>query len=107
MEKLNELMKHIKKRPGMYVGDKSLTKLGWFFEGYVMCAKEIGDDSYIIFDEFRDFVEKKYRISEYKTTSKKSYVEIIMLFEWSEERALDKFFELYEEFVTIKGFSIE
>lgn len=107
MEKLNELMKHIKKRPGMYVGSKSLTRLGWFFEGYVMCAKEIGDDSYIIFDEFRDFVEKKYRVSEYKTAIPKSYVDVIMLFERSEESGVDTFFELYEQFAKSKRFSID
>lgn len=104
MEKLNEVMVQIKKRPGMFLGKKSLERLSWYLEGYELCRNSAGEGEFKFSEEFQKFVEEKYKIKSYNLKGRISYVKIIMFFSFAqcECTALDRFFELYDEFMEIK-----
>ncbi len=106
MKNFVEIMEGIRKRPGMYTGEKSLRKLSWYLEGYTFCRNEMDEEEFTFIEEFQEFVEKKYRMDEYNIDFTKSYVDIISLF-YGDYRAVDKFFELYDEFMEIKGIELE
>ncbi len=103
MKKLNELMTLIRERTGLHLGEKSLKKLGWFIEGYVYARNSMDEEEFKFIEEFQEFVEKKYEMSKYNSDIKKSYVEIIKFHTQCDEKGVDKFFELYDEFLANKG----
>ncbi len=100
---LSVYMGHIKKRPALYLGEKSLKKLGSFLEGYVTCRNEFDSEKYTYIEEFEEFVKKKYEKYLTKLKTQKSYVDIIRFMSMSEESALELFFELFEEFSKTRG----
>lgn len=102
MEKFNEMMVQIKKRPGMYIGKKSLKRLGWYLEGYELCRNSVGEDEFKFSEEFQDFVVRKYKLEKYTEPVRLSYIEIIMLFTQCECTSVDEFFKLYDEFMEIR-----
>lgn len=103
MEKLNEIITLIKKRPEMYLGKKSLVNLNWYLEGYSASRNYVEDTEFRFLEEFQKFVEEKYEIHKYNLRFKKSYVEILNFFIWKEELAFNEFFRLYDEFAKLKN----
>ena len=100
MEKHDEILLKIKERPSLYLGKKSLTLLHVFLGGYDTCYYDYFEKTAkTSFDGFEEFIRAKYNAS-------KSY------FNWAgnilnntktEEEAFDKFFELYDEFLSQKS----
>ncbi len=105
IKNLNKLIEHLEKRPAMYLSDKSLKKLGLFLEGYAVCRNELDEKNFTELEEFQTFVEEEYK--EYLTNLKtqKSYVEIISLFSFGDESALQQFFVLFEKFTKTREIS--
>ena len=97
MDKLYELLKEIKKRPGLYLGRASLERLYAFINGYKH------QDSYSAvqtdcLDGFQKYVEKTYNIH-----TDHNWASIIQFFSITEEEAFDKFYELLDEFTSSKN----
>ncbi|MBW4572390.1 MAG: hypothetical protein KME31_31710 [Tolypothrix carrinoi HA7290-LM1] len=93
---LYELLGRMKKRPGMYLGDNSITRLDMYLRGYTQARTEVGldpTDEEIEFEGFQKWVQEKYEIK-----SNQSWAKIILFFSMDEHEALERFFELYEEY---------
>ncbi|MEH2008284.1 hypothetical protein [Nostoc sp.] len=97
---LYELLGSIKKRPGMYLGNNSITKLDMLLRGYSLAQREVGlplTYQEREFDGFKSWIEEKYGIN-----SGQSWSKIILFYSVDEHEALQKFFELFEEYLNRK-----
>jgi hypothetical protein len=93
---LYELIGRMKKRPGMYLGDNSITRLDMLLRGYTLARREAGlvpTDEEKEFEGFQKWIQEKYGIN-----SGQSWSKIILFYSIDEHEALERFFELYEEY---------
>ena len=87
----------LKRRPGMYLGEKSLTSLYHFYNGYSFaCFVNKNDDNFgiIIPEGFNDWIAGKTNHKE----STSGWCHMILASVDSEATAFDRFFELLEEY---------
>lgn len=93
----NEILSNIKKRPGMYLGRSSITRLDMLLRGYSLARREVGvppTEPEREFEGFQSWIEEKYGIN-----SGQSWSKIILFYSVDEHDALHKFFELFEEYL--------
>ncbi len=93
---LYEFLGSIKKRPGMYLGTPSITRLDMLLRGYILARREAGLDpteEEIEFEGFQKWIQEKYAIN-----SGKSWSKIILFYSIDDYEALQRFFELFEEY---------
>ena len=93
MKNFNELIKEIKVRPGIYLGEKSLSKLKSFLDGYFVAS---GDYTYGN-KNFFEYLKVNYPKAITKTWY--GWEQVILAHSSSQEEAFDKFFVLYEDFL--------
>ncbi|MEH2436545.1 MAG: hypothetical protein V7K25_20260 [Nostoc sp.] len=94
---LSELLGRIKKSPGMFLGTASITKFDMYLRGYILAKRELGlalTNQEREFEGFQSWVKEKYEIN-----SGQSWAKIILFYSIDEYEALQKFFELYEEYL--------
>jgi hypothetical protein len=96
MNTLRELLIEIKRRPGMYIGHQSLTRLSSFIGGWLFGKVEVPDAD--ILNGFQDWIAIKYHI-----TSSHGWDDIILFFELDERSAFDRFWILFDEYLLISG----
>lgn len=92
-----ELLGSIKKRPGMYLGTGSITRLDMLLRGYSLAQREVGippNEHEREFEDFQSWIQRKYGIN-----SGQSWAKIILFYSIDEKEALVKFFELFEEYL--------
>lgn len=93
----NELLGSIKKRPGMYLGTSSIARLDMLLRGYSLARREAGiapTQQEKEFEGFQSWIQEKYDIK-----SGQSWAKIILFYSVDEYEALEKFFEVYEEYL--------
>ncbi|MDF9825359.1 hypothetical protein M2475_001814 [Breznakia sp. PF5-3] len=89
LNRLVDLLKKIKERPGMYLGEKSLTGLSWFLTGYILSEIEIYEntDSCYVVGSFEKFLNDKHNYKD------KRWDKIISFIEPTEMPAFDFFYK--------------
>ena len=95
-EYLYNLLERIKQRPGMYLGHCSITRLNMLLVGYSQARMELGlprTAQEQEFDQFQEWIQNKYNISE-----SQGWDSIILLNSIDEKEAFYKFFQLFDEF---------
>lgn len=93
----SQLLGSIRKRPGMYLGTSSITRLDMILRGYSLARREVGippTEEESEFEDFQAWIQKRYGIN-----SGQSWAKIILFFSMDEHEALERFFELFEEFL--------
>jgi hypothetical protein len=92
-------MEDFRKRTAMYLGDKKISTLKSFFDGYFYATwtNNIEVDDKIKFGEFHDWVARQCNWGESTTGWSRIILEEC---NGDEELAIDKFFELYDTFKT-------
>ena len=98
MHDLYTLVKKIKKAPSMYLGQHSIICLQAFLSGYSVAKHELGGqptEQEQDFREFPEWIQKKFNIQ-----TSQSWASIILFYSEDERKALDKFFQLFEEFLS-------
>lgn len=90
--RLIELLKNIKKRPGIYLGRKSLLFLQHFFYGYQNCLYDLEGEFYHL-TGFQEYIEDIYDIHGFN-----NWASIIQLNCTTDEEAFDKFYQHLDEF---------
>ncbi|AFY41198.1 hypothetical protein [Nostoc sp. PCC 7107] len=93
----DEILKGVKKRPGMFLGSSSITKLDMVLRGASLARREAGvapTKSEKSFEGFQSWIQEKYGIK-----TGQSWAKIILFYSIDEYEALQKFFELYEEYI--------
>ena len=93
----NELLGSVKKRPGMYLGTGSITRLDMLLRGCSLARREVDVEPTKAegeFEGFQSWIQEKYGIK-----SNQSWAKIILFYSMDETEALERFFELYEEYL--------
>lgn len=101
MNKLYGNLQEIKKRPGLYLEEKSLSRLDSFILGYCKCESDLGIEKNILFDGFQEFVQEKYGIKSHSAS------QIISFYSISKSDAFDKFYSLLDEFLQLHPENLE
>lgn len=97
MHDLYTLIQKIKKAPSMYLGRHSIICLQAFLSGYSVAKHELGEQPTKQDSDFREFPEwirKRFNVQ-----TSQSWANIILFYCEDETKALDKFFELLDEFI--------
>lgn len=97
MTNLYQLLNKIKKAPAMYLGRHSIICLQAFLSGYSVAQYELGEQPTpqdLDFREFPEWIRKKFNVQ-----TSQSWANIILFYSEDESKALDRFFELLEEFM--------
>ncbi len=96
-KKIYDLLMDIRKRPGVYLGQKSLTLLHSFLGGYIVRLAEEGyTDVYL--RGFQNYISNRFNIQ-----SAHSWAHIIRFYSASEAEAFDRFYELLDEYLSKNG----
>lgn len=96
MQTITHILKKIEEQPILYLGSKNLSRLRFFISGYITCEEENGiNDSLYIFEDFKKYFNKIYGVVSYY-----SYADVIRNVSETEEEAFDKFFELFNDFLS-------
>ncbi len=97
MDDLYALLKKIKKAPSMYLGRHSILCLQAFLSGYSVAHYQLGapatpaDED---FKQFPDWIRQRFHVQ-----TSQSWANVILFYAEDEQKALDTFFELLEEFM--------
>ncbi len=92
-----ELIYKIKKRPALYLGKSSLSQLKTFLDGYSFALRQLNiflSEEEQEFEEFQEWIEDKFNQS-----STQHWSRIILFYSEDERDALNRFFELFDEFI--------
>jgi len=98
MSNFYELIQKIKKRPSMYLGKPAISNLRSCLAGYILARRELGisqTEQEKKFTEFQGWIQNKFNI-----TSSQSWDKVILFYSEDERTALERFFELFEEFLS-------
>ena len=97
MSGLLEILEKIRHRPGMYLGQPSVSNLFMFLVGYEIARSEFGTEltegEQAFHEEFQPWLQQKLN-----TSSVASWAKLIMLNCPDEATGLNYFFELLDEF---------
>ncbi len=95
LQDLLELTKQIKKRPELYTGERSLTKLYYLLKGFAHAyhCLDAEKKTFDFYPGFQAWIQNREGI---KTTQQ--WYKILLFYSTSESEALDLFFERLEEF---------
>ena len=97
MSNLYEMLNRIKKRPAMYLGKNSIFSLQAFLAGYNGAKREMGlspTEEEEEFEYFLNWIRKRFKVE-----TNQSWASIIVFYSADENKALDTFFELFDEFL--------
>jgi hypothetical protein len=95
-EYLYSLLKDIRARPGMFLGNVSIVRLRSFLDGYRSARADLGlplTEQEKAFNEFQAWIQQRFKI-----TSNQGWDRIILFYSTDERAALDSFFELFDQF---------
>ncbi len=101
MSNLYQILQNIEKRPLMYLGKAAISNLRSYLSGYLIAKRELGiypTEQKEEFNQFTDWIGQKFNIN-----SAQSWDKIILFFSEDEKVALDRFFELFNEFIKSKN----
>ena len=93
---LYPLLEKIKQRASLYLGKKSLSHLHVFLDGYTFARRQLGipiTEQEKQFEEFQEWIENRFNQADTQSWSR-----IILFYAEDEADALNRFFDLFEEF---------
>lgn len=93
-----ELLDKIRKTPGLFLGNKSISRLGSFIDGFYCGLDDSGMFDHKEWSEFQNFVNMKYGN---KKTMRWDF--FLLSAEGDESKAFDRFFILLDEFFDHKS----
>ena len=93
-KEIYNLLMDIRKRPGVYLGQKSLTLLHSFLGGYIVRLAEEGYTD-VDLNDFQNYIANRFNIQ-----SAHSWAHIIRFYSGSEAEAFDRFYELLDEYLS-------
>ncbi|MCX6044776.1 MAG: hypothetical protein NT075_06650 [Chloroflexi bacterium] len=95
-----DLLQQIQKKPGLYIGNASISSLYMFLIGYNSARRQLSiplSDQEREFQEFQPWLQEKFSIKTSQAWSK-----IILFYAVDERDAFERFFVLFHEFLHSK-----
>ena len=97
MSNFYDLLQKVKQRPALYLGKHSLSHLQVFLDAYTFARRELGieiTEQEREFEDFQEWIEQRFNQPDTQSWSR-----IILFYSGDESDALDRFFELFEDFL--------
>lgn len=90
------LLEKIRARPGLFIGEKDLTRLKSLLDGYLLREMELNPEygRNGFWNGFNRYVEDHYQVR-----STQGWCQIIEFYSSSREAAFDTFFQRYDEYL--------
>ncbi|NJP09991.1 MAG: hypothetical protein HC866_11350 [Leptolyngbyaceae cyanobacterium RU_5_1] len=101
MNDFYELLQKIKKRPAMYLGRHSIFSLQAFLDGYYYARREASIPLTEQEQEFQQFLQ--WIRVRFKVETGQPWASIILFHTADEKDAVERFFNLFEEFLKQKS----
>ncbi|AFZ28094.1 hypothetical protein Cylst_6126 [Cylindrospermum stagnale PCC 7417] len=101
MDIFYHLLQEIRKRPTLYLSRQSIFDFQSFYFGYNFSRRQIGipeTDEELEFEEFLQWVRKLYSVD-----TNQSWASIILFHSIDERDALDRLFNIFEDFLEEKN----
>lgn len=101
MNSYHELLQQIQKKPGLYIGNASISNLYMFLTGYQFARRQLNiplSNEEKEFQYFQTWLQEKFGV---KTSQ--SWSQIILFYSADERDAFERFFNLLQEFGQHKG----
>jgi hypothetical protein len=93
------LNEKLRSRPGMFIGEPSLTKLAAYFRGYDHALHDLrGEPAHPFFHNFREWVVRRLQVPDYL-----GWEGAILQQCHSEREAFDRFWQLFDEYSAQNG----
>jgi Trp operon repressor len=95
-----ELIEKIKQRPALYLGKAALSQFQTFLDGYTFALRQVNipvSQEEQEFEQFQEWIETRFN-----QPSTQHWSRIILFYSEDERDALDRFFELFNEFINEK-----
>jgi hypothetical protein len=87
------LLRLIEKRPALYIGQRYITSLAAFIDGWSFALRDQITDAHV----FRDF--DKWLRELYEVTSNRSWDQIVLFYSSDQYEALQNFFDLWHKYL--------
>jgi hypothetical protein len=100
MDNFYNLLQKIKKRPAMYLGKKSIFSLQAFLDGYYFARRELKVELTEEESEFQEFL--KWIRQKFNVETGQLWASIVLFHSADESKAVERFFNLFEEFKVSK-----
>jgi hypothetical protein len=97
MDNFYDLLQKIKKRPAMYLGRHSIFSLQAYLDGYYYARRELGVPLTEEESEFQEF--QKWMRERFNVETGQLWASILLFHSADERSAVDRFFNLFEEFL--------
>lgn len=97
MNSYHEFLQQIQKKPGLYIGNASISNLYMFLTGYQFARRQLNvpiSAEEQEFQRFQPWLQEKFGL---KTSQ--SWSQIILFYSADERDAFDRFFHLLDEFL--------
>jgi len=97
MDPVYDILQKVKNKPNVYLGSPSILCLQAFLSGYNVAQYQLGRESLNApdcFDGFQEWIQEKFKIE-----SDQSWAKVILFYSADERDALERFFELFDEFL--------
>jgi hypothetical protein len=101
MNNYHEVLQQIQKKPGLYIGNASISNLYMFLTGYQFARRQLNipvSTEEQEFQRFQPWLQEKFGL---KTSH--SWSQIILFYSTDERDAFERFFNLLQEFWQHKG----
>jgi hypothetical protein len=96
MHEYYDLLHKIQKKPGLYIGNPSITNLYMFLTGYLFARRQLNLPLSVEEREFQNF--QPWLQAKFGIKSSQAWSRLILFYTPDERDAFDHFFELLEEF---------
>lgn len=97
MDNFYDLLHKIKKRPAMYLGRHCIFSLQAYLDGYYYARRELGvplTEQECEFQEFLKWIRERFQVE-----TGQLWASILVFHSADERSAVDRFFNLFEEFL--------
>ena len=96
MDAVYHILQKVKSKPNVYLGSPSIICLQAFLSGYNVAQYQLGEslNTPNCFDGFQEWIQERFKID-----SSQSWAKIILFYSAEERDALERFFQLFDEFV--------
>jgi hypothetical protein len=95
-----ELIEKIKQRPALYLGKAALSQLQTFLDGYTFALRQVNipvSQEEQEFEQFQEWIEAKFN-----QVATQHWSRIILFYSEDERDALERFFQLFNDFINEK-----
>jgi len=96
MGEFYNLLREIERKPGLYIGQPSISGLYMFLQGYGFARRQLNVPPSIEEQQFREF--QPWLQQRFNLQTSQAWSQMILLTELNEQSAFNRFFDLWKEF---------